>query len=555
MYKKYSMARPKAEIPSRRETKRFRFVPVSADIFKTEPTTPIRIQRHAQHRLLDQATVFTPTEDLPEQLGITELKDRVKKPELTNSNPTESKKNLPLGDRRRMVILGLMRLNATQTGPEFYGYSDLRLIEDVYGEKILDSKGNKSPAKIRNLRGATFQARNAFIDVLENPERQTQEVKTRTKALLEEIKKLYPYYRDLTIPQIVGLLKRTIDFSEVIKPVTIPVEEVLPDGFVVRKRTYLPSIEAKPQPVSNNGRLPERSHFPPKRRKPRKMLQESTKLSEEVFPRFPKTLHTMTQEEIVAYSLMLVKDDGRNFRYPNAIAAVLNIYDDPIAGVHKLSKRSRASIKIPSAEEADAILATFISKLREYDLDEEVDYDGKYKTSNIVHNFVNWADKQPLYEGSTIENLIEVLSRHISFGAVLDLYSKRRYVLSLKPTGGSLEAVTKEHKLSLEGKYLIANVLWDMSPSRLASFGISISEESEITISTVIDAFEAQHHKDNSLIEAIGPAVNMLRELFKDREALVKRVRDPETKRILLTLDTLRPSRRDELIKLLLSSG
>ncbi len=191
------MARPQSEALVGRETRRRRLklVPVSTNVFE-ESSPRIRRRRHTQARLLDQATIFiTLQELLPETLVITESNNGRKEPESTNFRPSESKKNLPLGAGRRMVILGLMKLNATQTEPEFYGYSDTRLIEEVYGKKILDPQGNKSPSKIRSHRGAAFQARNAFIAVLENPERQQDAVTKRTMALVDEIRSLYPYYR------------------------------------------------------------------------------------------------------------------------------------------------------------------------------------------------------------------------------------------------------------------------------------------------------------------------------------------------------------------------
>ncbi len=553
------MARPQSEALAGRETRRRRLklVPVSTNVFE-ESSPPIRRRRHTQHRILDQATVFIPQEIFPSQLTTTELSDDGKRPESANSQTSESKKNLPLGAGRRMVILGLMKLNATQTGPEFYGYSDARLIEEVYGKKILDPQGNKSPSKIRSHRGAAFQARNAFIAALENPERQQDAVAKRTMALVDEIRSLYPYYKDLTIPQIIGLLKRTIDFSEVIRPVTVPAEEVLPDGFVVKKRTYIPSAETKPLPTLKNEQKPEKSHLPPVRklnRKPRVIL-ESKELPEDVFPKLPKIFHTMTPEEIVAYSLMLIKDNGESYRYPNAQAAVLRIYDDPISRINQLSPRKRASINIPSAEDASAILASFISKLRRYDGSEEIHGSGRYLKSEVVHNFVTWADKQALYEDFTPEELAEVLTRHMPFEDVLEGYRKGEHTPSLKPANGSEETLTvEEARLSLKGKYLISNALWDMSPGKLASLGIDITEERASTISGIIESFESQDHKDeDSLIKTIGPVVNMLRELFKDPSALLKRVKDPETKLILSTLKTLRPSKRDEFIKSLLSS-
>ena len=554
------MARPQSEALAGRETRRSRLklVPVSTNVFE-ESSPPIRRRRHPQPRLLDQATVFTLQEILPETLAITESSNGRKEPESTNFRPSESKKNLPLGAGRRMVILGLMKLNATQTGPEFYGYSDARLIEEVYGKKILDLQGNKSPSKIRSHRGAVFQARNAFIAALENPERQQDTVAKRTMALVDEIRSLYPYYRDLTIPQIVGLLKRTIDFSEVIRPVTVLTEEILPDGFVVRKRTYIPAIEAKPLPIPANGNKPEKSHLPPGRklkRKPRVIL-ESKELSEDVFPKLPKNFHTMTPEEIVAYSLMLIKDNGESYRYPNAQAAVLRIYDDPISRINHLSPRLRASVNILSTEHASVILASFISKLRRYDGSEEIHGSGRYLKSEVVHNFVTWADKQGLYKDFTPEELAGVLTRHMPFEDVLEGYRKGEHTASLKPANVSEETlVVEEARLSLKGKYLISNTLWDMSPGKLANLGIVITEKSASTISRIIESFESQDHKDEDpLIKTIGPVVNMLRELFKDPNALLKRVKDRETKRILLTLKTLRPSRRDEFIKLLISLG
>ncbi len=554
------MARPQSEALAGRETRRRRLklVPVSTNVFE-ESSPPIRRRRHTQPRLLDQATVFIiPQEIFPPQLITTELSDDGKRPESANPQTSEPRKNLPPGARRRMVILGLMRLNATQAKPEFYGIYDKRFIEDIYGRRILDPQGNKSPAKIRSHIGAAFQARNTFIAALENPERQSNTVVTPTMALVDEIRSLYPYYKDLTIPQIIGLLKRTIDFSEVIRPVTVPAEEVLPDGFVVKKRTYIPSAETKPLPTLKNEQKPEKSHLPPVRklnRKPRVVL-ESKELPKDVFPKLPKNFHTMTPEEIVAYSLMLIKDNGESYRYPNTQAAVLRIYDDPILRINQLSPRKRASINIPSTEHANAILASFISKLRRYDGSEEIHGSGRYHKSEVVHNFVTWADKQALYEDFTPEELAEVLTRHMPFEDVLEGYRKGEHTPSLKPTNVSEETlVVEEARLSLKGKYLISNALWDMSPGKLASLGIDITEERASTISGIIESFESQDHKDeDSLIKTIGPVVNMLRELFKDPSALLKRVKDPETKLILSTLKTLRPSKRDEFIKSLLSS-
>lgn len=558
------MARPQSEALAGRETRRRRLklVPVSANMFE-ESSPPIRRRRHTQPRLLDQATVFTLQEILPETLATTESNNGRKELESTNFRPAESKKNLPLGAGRRMVILRLMKLNATQTGPEFYGYSDTRLIEEVYGRKILDPQGNKSPAKIRSHRGAAFQARNAFIAALENPERQQDAVAKRTIALVDEIRNLYPYYRNLTIPQIVGILRRTIDFSEIIRQVTVPTEEVLPDGFVVKKRTYIPTVEIKPLPIPANGNKSEKFHLPPKR-KPRIVL-ESKELPEDTFPKLPKLLNNMTPEEIIVYSLMLIKDNLQGYRYPNAQTAVRRIYDDPISRVNQLGKRSRAAINVPPTEQASAILASFIGKLRQYDGPEKTHGSGsRYHRSEIVHNFVTWADKQALYEGYTPEDLAAILTRHTFFEDVLSGYRERKNIFkpNIRTTTQEKIAVQEEARLSLEGKYLLSHFIRSMVLQRLGNFGITITEQDNRTISRVIKDFDTESQKgekddkekERLVTRTIGPVVNILREFFKNPNDLLKRINDPQTKRILLMLGHLRPSKRDEFIRLLAAS-
>lgn len=226
------MARPQSEVLAGRETRRRRLklIPVSANVLE-EPPHRIRRRSQAQSRLSDQETVFTSPRSLSEQLdnpiyplnGSMLIAEKEKKPESR--------------DKRRPIILALARLNAAQTGPEFPSVFDKRLIEEVYADKNLDQDGMKNPTKIRHNGGAAFQARNAFIEILEDPGSHSEVVVRRTMALVDEIRNMYPYYRDLTIPQIVGILRRTIDFSEILKPATDPIEKGLSGDFTATEET------------------------------------------------------------------------------------------------------------------------------------------------------------------------------------------------------------------------------------------------------------------------------------------------------------------------------
>ena len=141
---------------------------------------------------------------------------------------------------------------------------------------------------------------------------------------------------------------------------------------------------------------------------------------------------------------------------------------------------------------------------------------------------------------------------------IVNEYRERGKILrrSIRNTTQERLTIQEEARLSLEGQYLISNLLWDMSTTELARLGIDITEQSAETISRVIDSFESQNHEgDPPLAEAIGPVVIMLRELFNNPSVLLKRVKNLETKRILQTLVSLRPSKRDDIIRQLISSG
>ncbi len=548
------MATAPSEIRTRRDNRRLRFIPVSEDVFRREARGPIRKRRRALHEISNQTTIFTATQQT------TEI-DKV-----------------PRLQKRRPIVLALMRLNKAHTGPEFKSINDERLILDVYGEKNLNQDGQKSPAKIQYNRGAARLARNDFIAILEHPEDHSELVIKRAMTLVDEVRNLYPYYKDLTIPQIIGLLKRTIDFSEIIRPVTIPTEEVLPDGFVVRQRTYHPPIETKLLAANNDiKRGVERSHLPPRRRRLRqaKVIKEAEALPQWAMPQLPRPINVMTPEEIVAYSLMLVKDNGRGYRYPNAKIAMLRIYDDPIAGVDKVSERERKKIKIPSPARAAAILTSFTKKLvTSGQAEKPLTQKGRTSVPEVVQNFVNWADAEPLYLGSTPQELAAILRRHTTFEEILSGYREQEHIQIVLEASREKDSTIRLGtgasiperdgvRLNLDEKYLLSTILANAPSEKLESMGISLSDQALRTIARVSrdfarrNKYQQRREKDVQALlrSAIGPIVNTLRELFNDPQGLLKRVRDPQTRRLLSMVTNLRPSKRDEFIRQVLFSG
>ncbi|MBI3984537.1 MAG: hypothetical protein HY344_01150 [Candidatus Levybacteria bacterium] len=208
------MARAPSEASSRREIRRrMKFLPVSEDVFRREAPAPLRKRRRTQHRLLEQAAVFTPQED---SSGL--LSDTISRRD--GEQPGDGKHKL-YGSRQRLVVLALVRLNEDQTGFEFRGYTDKRFVMEAYQDKVKDAEGKTLDKKVESNRGNAFLTRNSFIKTLESLDGQQPAVKRRTLAVIGEIRNMYPSYKDLTIPQIIGILDRTLDFTEIVQPVTM----------------------------------------------------------------------------------------------------------------------------------------------------------------------------------------------------------------------------------------------------------------------------------------------------------------------------------------------
>lgn len=225
------MARPQSEALAGRETRRrgLKLVPVSANVFE-ESSPLMRRRRHTQSGLLDQERVFTPVDMPPTTLVNTGSFTQVIQAELTTPKQKETKKPRRQ-NKQKPIILALMRLNATHTGPEFSSLYDEKFIVEIYRDKVLDENGKKIRTKVRSNAGSARQSIDSFIAILEHPERDSAGRLARALTLVDEIRNMYPYYKNLTISQIFGFLKRTADFSEILKPATDPTEKGLPDDF------------------------------------------------------------------------------------------------------------------------------------------------------------------------------------------------------------------------------------------------------------------------------------------------------------------------------------
>lgn len=429
-----------------------------------------------------------PRTEIPKRLQTTPSIDVFTAPRIRRRTPTRerrlkeketSREYLGVGERQRRVVLAGIRPNDELSDFAYSTTYSEKLTLDVYADKFVGVEDpKKRKKKIKNNQGAAYQSIQSFIGKLEKIDTLSPKVAERIKNIVEEIRASNPYYADLTVEQIISMLQR------------------------------------KRSPLGVGNREKDITLFLPDR---------------------IEDFHILSGGELTAYLLMLSNDEGTEFRYQNAQTALTNFYTDYKEEISNLSAGRKRSLRIHYAQNADADLNDFIKDLEGYE--DLVDQDKKPPLN--LRRFMFWMSQQPVYEGFSPDDIIEVLRRKISFSEIRDAHIKEHYPKSQQRMFFAYYEHRRgpnEIRLSGSEKYLLARLIYSVgNSSQEQSFGIHVLEDDKEVLTEVISSQVAKDvniglSKEDQLRQQLRAR---LAAFFQDPEGFMQKIVDEETRYML----------------------
>lgn len=446
------------------------------------------------------------------------------------------RKNLPLGERQRLVMLNLMKIEIDEElgtpKLKYSGVNERAFIEDTYPDRLVNSRGEQTRRKIKNNAGAAYQAREKFISTLENGGEESDPKILRARNLMEEIKDSHYLLENLSDELIFALLRREIGLLE---------------AFRARRDMLLANFNPLEDPTLLGARRIVQAPTPEQitRRQNDKEKELSRAISEIPIPELPG-MDTMSRENIVRYFLMLPDPSGDHFFYPDLHTLIENIGVDlsenyELFNIPKRSARNASGkFKGYTPDQAAADLDGFIRDLLAFDPD------GFEAVSEDINKFMSWVEFQSIYAGSLPEDLVNILKREISYRDIAIGYLG---IESMRQREGT---VFDEEEIRIGPREIFAliEVFERMTQTQLTELGISIDPEGwEILDEMQQNALATDPRLQESLLKSTGPLMVNLRLFFEDPNKYLAGIKDPNLSTLLYPLKNMTPVAVEKFLK------